>query len=128
MNNVAAAPPVLRMAGISKSFGATKALDDVSFELGRGQVHALIGENGAGKSTMMKVLSGAITPDAGRMEIDGRPYAPAGPGEGLGCGVSMIYQELTLAPHLTVEENIMLGREVHAAGWLDRPAMRRKVR
>jgi len=116
------------MAGVSKSFGATRALDDVSFELARGEVHALIGENGAGKSTMMKVLSGAIAPDAGRMEIDGRPYAPSGPGDGLRRGVSMIYQELTLAPHLTVEANIMLGREVHAAGWLDRKAMMRKVR
>ena len=116
------------MSGVSKSFGATRALDDVSFELGRGEVHALIGENGAGKSTLMKILSGAIAPDAGGMEIDGRPYAPSGPGDGRRCGVSMIYQELNLAPHLTVEENIMLGREVHAAGWLDRAAMRRKVR
>jgi ribose transport system ATP-binding protein len=118
-----AAPPVLRMAGVSKSFGATRALDAIAFE-----VHALIGENGAGKSTLMKVLSGAIPPDAGRMEIEGRPYAPTGPGDGLRCGVSMIYQELTLAPHLTVEENMMLGREVHTAGWLDRAAMRRRVR
>jgi ribose transport system ATP-binding protein len=116
------------MAGVSKSFGATRALDDVSFELGRGEVHALIGENGAGKSTMMKILSGAIAPDAGRMEIDGRPYAPSGPGDGLRCGVSMIYQELNLAPHLTVAENIMLGREVGTAGWLDRGTMGRKVR
>jgi ribose transport system ATP-binding protein len=122
------ARPVLRMTGVSKSFGATRALDDVSFVLGRGEVHALIGENGAGKSTMMKILSGAIAPDAGRMEIDGRPYAPAGPGDGLRSGVAMIYQELTLAPHLTVAENIMLGREVHAAGWLDREATKRKVR
>ncbi len=122
------APPVLRMDGVSKSFGATRALDGVSFELGPGEVHALIGENGAGKSTMMKILSGAIPPDAGRMEIDGRPYAPAGPADGLRGGISMIYQELTLAPHLTVEENIMLGREVHAAGWLDRKAMKRRVR
>jgi ribose transport system ATP-binding protein len=113
---------------VSKSFGATRALDDVTFELGRGEVHALIGENGAGKSTMMKILSGAIAPDAGRMEIDGRPYAPAGPGDGIRCGVSMIYQELNLAPHLTVEENICLGREDHALGWLDRAAMGRKVR
>ena len=128
MRDVPAAPPVLRMAGVSKSFGATRALDDVTFELGRGEVHALIGENGAGKSTMMKILSGAIAPDAGSMEIDGRPYAPSGPGDGLRCGVSMIYQELTLAPHLTVAENIMLGREVGAAGWLDRKAMERKVR
>jgi ribose transport system ATP-binding protein len=128
MNVEPAAPPVLRMSGVSKSFGATRALDDVTFELRRGEVHALIGENGAGKSTMMKILSGAIAPDAGRMEIDGRPYAPAGPLDGIRGGVSMIYQELTLAPHLTVEENIMLGREVHAAGWLDREAMGRKVR
>jgi ribose transport system ATP-binding protein len=116
------------MAGVSKSFGATQALDGVSFELGPGEVHALIGENGAGKSTLMKILSGAIAPDAGRMEIDGRPYAPAGPADGLRGGISMIYQELTLAPHLTVEENIMLGRETHAAGWLDRKTMTRQVR
>jgi ribose transport system ATP-binding protein len=116
------------MAGVSKSFGATQALDGVSFELGPGEVHALIGENGAGKSTLMKILSGAIAPDAGRLEIDGRPYAPAGPADGLRGGISMIYQELTLAPHLTVEENIMLGRETHAAGWLDRKAMTCQVR
>ncbi len=128
MKDAPAAPPVLRMAGVSKSFGATRALDDVTFELGRGDVHALIGENGAGKSTMMKILSGAIAPDAGTMEIDGRPYAPSGPLDGLRCGVSMIYQELTLAPHLTVAENIMLGRELDTAGWLDRKAMERKVR
>ncbi|MBN2266456.1 MAG: sugar ABC transporter ATP-binding protein [Candidatus Aminicenantes bacterium] len=128
MSAVAAASPVLRMTGVTKRFGATVALDDVGFELARGEVHALIGENGAGKSTMMKILSGAVAPDAGRMEIDGRPYAPSGPGDGLRSGVSMIYQELTLAPHLTVEENIMLGREVRAAGWLDRKAMRGKVR
>jgi ribose transport system ATP-binding protein len=77
---------------------------------------------------MMKVLSGALSPDAGRMEIDGRPYVPSGPLDGLRSGVAMIYQELTLAPHMTVEENVVLGREVHRAGWLDREAMRRKVR
>ena len=93
---------------------------DVTFELRRGEVHALLGENGAGKSTMMKILSGAVAPDSGRMFIEGRPYAPAGPLDGLRSGISMIYQELNLAPHLTVEENIMLGREAHAAG-LARP-------
>ncbi len=122
------AAPVLRMSGVSKSFGATRALDGVGFDLVRGEVHALIGENGAGKSTMMKVLSGAVAPDSGRMEIDGRPYAPAGPLDGLRNGVAMIYQELTLAPHMTVEENVMLGREVRRAGRLDRAAMRRMVR
>ncbi len=128
MSPAPAGPPVLRMTGVSRSFGATRALDGVTFELARGEVHALIGENGAGKSTLMKVLSGALAPDAGRMEIDGRPYSPAGPADGLRRGVSMIYQELNLAPHLTVAENIMLGRERHASGWLDRAAMGREVR
>ncbi len=118
------ASPVLRMEQVSKAYGATRALDGVTFELRRGEVHALLGENGAGKSTMMKILSGAVAPDSGRMFIDGRPYVPAGPLAGLRRGVSMIYQELNLAPHLTVEENIMLGREVHSGGWLDRRTMR----
>jgi ribose transport system ATP-binding protein len=122
------APPVLRMVQVSKTYGATRALDDVTFELRRGEVHALLGENGAGKSTMMKVLSGAVAPDTGRMSIEGMPYAPADPLDGLRCGISMIYQELNLAPHMTVEENIMLGREVHSSGWLNRRAMRAKVR
>jgi ribose transport system ATP-binding protein len=120
--------PVLRMAEVSKAYGATRALDGVTFELSRGEVHALLGENGAGKSTMMKVLSGAVAPDSGRMSIDGRPYAPSGPLDGLRSGISMIYQELNLAPHLTVEENVMLGRESHAWGWLDRRGMKARVR
>lgn len=128
MRNARESPIVLRMTGVTKTFGATRALDDVTFELKRGEVHALLGENGAGKSTMMKVLSGAVAPDSGRMEIDGRPYAPAGPLDGFRAGISIVYQELTLAPHLTVEENVMLGREVHSAGWLDRKAMKDKVR
>ncbi len=120
--------PVLRMENVTKTFGATRALDDVTLELRRGEVHALIGENGAGKSTMMKILSGAIRPDSGRMTVDGEPYRPLSPLEGLRRGISMIYQELNLAPHLTVEENILLGREPHARGWLRRREMRRKVR
>jgi len=122
------AAPVLRMVQVSKTYGATRALDDVTFEVRRGEVHALLGENGAGKSTMMKILSGAVTPDSGRMLLEGRPYAPANPLDGLRRGISMIYQELNLAPHLTVEENIMLGREVHGLGWLDRRAMKARVR
>ena len=120
--------PVLRMAGVNKSFGATRALADVTFELGRGEVRALVGENGAGKSTLMKILSGALRPDSGRMEIEGRPYAPSGPADGLRSGVAMIYQELNLAPHLSVAENILLGREVGRAGWLNRKAAARRVR
>ncbi len=101
----------LRMAGIRKSFGPTVALKDVSLELRAGEVHALVGENGAGKSTLVKTLSGAYQPDAGSMWIDGVPYKPATPQEGRAAGVAMIYQELSLAQHLSVMENISLGIE-----------------
>ncbi len=125
---VQASAPVLVMRGMAKSFGATRALDNVDFELQAGQVHALLGENGAGKSTLMKILSGAIRPEAGEMLVDGRPYAPDGPLDGRLRGISMIYQELNLAPHLTVEENIVLGREPRRLGFVDRKAMRDRVR
>jgi ABC-type sugar transport system ATPase subunit len=102
-------PPRLRMEGVHKRFGATIALEGVSLEVASGQVHALIGENGAGKSTLMKVLSGAVRPDRGQMWLDGIPYAPRTPADGRRAGVAMIYQELSLAPHLNVMENILLG-------------------
>jgi ribose transport system ATP-binding protein len=115
------------MSGIEKRFGASVALGGVDLEVRRGEVHALVGENGAGKSTLMKVLSGAYQPDAGRMELDGEPYAPQGPLEAKRLGIAMIYQELTLALHLTVEQNILLGREPRRAGVVDRRAMRTSV-
>jgi ribose transport system ATP-binding protein len=99
------------MQGVSKRFGATVALEDVGIEVARGQVLALVGENGAGKSTLMKVCSGAVKPDTGQMWLDGAPYRPGNPLEARRAGVAMIYQELSLAPHLSVEENIMLGME-----------------
>src|ERR1700761_218823 len=104
MSDVAtSACPRLRMAQVQKNFGATRALKDVSFEVAPGEVHVLIGENGAGKSTLMKILSGAHRPDVGVVELDGQPFAPADPLQARLSGVAMIYQELTLAPHLTVE-------------------------
>ena len=120
--------PLLQMDGIRKSFGATRALKGVSLEVHAGAVLALIGENGAGKSTLMKTLSGAHSPDAGTMYLDGQPYAPSGPHAARLAGVAMIYQELNLAPDLSVEDNIMLGRENHRLGWLDRGEQRRRVR
>ena len=108
------------MTAISKRFGATRALRGVSLELRAGQALALIGENGAGKSTLMKVLSGAHSPDDGSMELAGRRYAPRGPHAARLAGVAMIYQELNLAPDLTVEENIMLGQEQSRWGVVDR--------
>jgi ribose transport system ATP-binding protein len=120
-------PWALEMRGVSKHFGATLALESVDFRLARGEVHALLGENGAGKSTLVKILSGAIRPDRGDMRLDGRPYDPGDPLEGRRGGVSMIYQELNLAPHLTVEENIMLGREDRRGGFLSRREARRRI-
>lgn len=116
------------MANVSKSFGATRALKGVALEVRCGEVLALIGENGAGKSTLMKILSGAVRPDGGQMEIDGRPFAPAGPHGARAEGVAMIYQELNLAPDLSVEDNIMLGQEESRLGLLNRSAQRRRVR
>ncbi|MCH2143898.1 MAG: sugar ABC transporter ATP-binding protein [Phycisphaerales bacterium] len=107
---------MLRMTGVMKRFGGVVALDGVDIEIRAGEVHALIGENGAGKSTLMKVLSGAHAPDAGSMQLDGSIYAPSGPNDARRRGVAMIYQELTLAPDLTVEQNIMLGREKRMGG------------
>jgi ribose transport system ATP-binding protein len=120
--------PLLRMTGITKRFGATQALRGVSLDVAAGEVLALIGENGAGKSTLMKVLSGAHAPDSGTMELAGQPYAPRGPHAARMAGVSMIYQELNLAPDLPVEDNIMLGQERHSGGWIDHGRQRADVR
>ncbi len=118
--------PRLRMSGVRKSFGATQALRGVSFEVAPGQVHALIGENGAGKSTLMKILSGAHQPDGGSLELDGEPFVPENPLHARRSGIAMIYQELTLAPDLSVEENILLGSEPSTLGWINR-ARRREL-
>ena len=121
-------PPRLTLEGVKKSFGATAALRGVSLGVGEGEVHALIGENGAGKSTLMKILSGAHEADAGRIALDGAPFAPRNPHEARRAGVAMIYQELNLAPDLSVAENIVLGAEPSRLGWLRRGAMRDTAR
>lgn len=101
----------LEMRGVNKRFGATRALRGVDLVVVPGEVMALIGENGAGKSTLMKILSGALPPDEGRMFLDGQEYVPGNPLHARQSGVAMIYQELALAPHLSVMENILLGIE-----------------
>jgi len=102
---------LVRMQGIDKSFPGVKALSDASFELRPGEIHALVGENGAGKSTLMKVLTGIYSRDAGTIEYKGEPVEVPNPRAGRDLGISMIHQELVLAPHLTVAQNIYLGRE-----------------
>ncbi len=101
----------LRMTGISKHFGPVQALSDVTLTVRNGTVHALVGENGAGKSTLMKILAGVYQPDTGDIEIHGVRQVFANPAQAIEAGVSMIYQELDLAEHLTVAENIYLGAE-----------------
>lgn len=115
------------MISVSKRFGATRALDGVDLDVMPGEVHALIGENGAGKSTLMKVLAGEHQPDAGGMELDGEPYRPRSPADGRASGVVMVYQELSLAPHLTVAENILLGSEPGFGPLVSRRALRRQA-
>ena len=118
---------LLAVRGISKRFGAQQALSDVELHVARGEVHALVGENGAGKSTLIKVLAGVIAPDAGSMRLDGQDFAPRDPLAAARAGLAVIYQELSLAPDLSVQDNIMLGRERHRGGVLQRRAMRARV-
>lgn len=113
----------LELIAIKKTFGATRALDGVDLTVGAGEVHAIIGENGAGKSTLMKVLSGAHRPDSGSIRLDGQSVTLSDPRQSQAAGIAMIYQELNLAPDLSVAQNIMLGREPGHAGWRGRAGM-----
>ena len=123
------ATPRLQMRGISKTFPGVKALNDVSLQAWGGEVLALMGENGAGKSTLMKILSGAYQADAGgELLIDGQRVVVTDPIAAKKQGISIIYQELALAPNLTVAENIYLGQEPHRRGRIDRAAMREGCR
>ena len=103
-------PPVVVLRGITKTFPGVLALDAVHLSVYPGQVHALTGENGSGKSTLARVIAGSVQPDAGTIAIDGQETRIASPAAALALGIVTITQELTLAPHLTVAENIFLGR------------------
>ena len=102
---------IVSMEDITKSFPGVLALDHVQFHLRAGTVEALLGENGAGKSTLMKILSGVYTRDSGKLEIDGKEYGNLTPKEAQQAGVAIIHQELNMCKHLTVAENMFLGRE-----------------
>jgi len=110
--------PVLEMKEISKSFPGVRALENVSLEVYPGEVHVLLGENGAGKSTLMKILTGVYPKDSGRILLRDRQVSIENPREALDLGISMVYQESNLALHLSVAENIYLGREVLRSGKL----------
>ncbi|WP_087650485.1 sugar ABC transporter ATP-binding protein, partial [Caballeronia choica] len=127
MSSPESTPPLLEMRGISKTFPGVRALDNVRLSVHPGQVHSLMGENGAGKSTLMKILSGAYQADpGGQILIEGQPVVINGPLAAKALGVAVIYQELSLAPNLSVAENIHAGRELRGAmGLIDRAAMER---
>ncbi len=103
--------PILRMRGVSKRFPGVQALDGVHLDVGPAEIHALLGENGAGKSTLLKILSGAYSADAGTIELFGQPVAFSTPHDAQRAGIVTIYQEFTLAPDMTIAENVFIGRE-----------------
>ncbi|WP_312229688.1 sugar ABC transporter ATP-binding protein [Pseudescherichia sp.] len=115
--------PVLEMRSIAKAFGKFYALKGVDLTVWPGEIHALMGENGAGKSTLMKILAGAYTATSGEILIDGQPYSIKGPKDALSAGITLIYQEMQLAPNLTVAENIFLGSELSSGGLVKRKEM-----
>ena len=103
--------PLLRMTLIGKRFPGVQALDNVGLEVLPGEIHALLGENGAGKSTLLKILSGAQQPDSGTIEFGGQRVTMASPHDAQRRGIVTIYQEFTLAPNMTIAENVFIGRE-----------------
>jgi ribose transport system ATP-binding protein len=121
-------PPVLQMRGISKRYPGARALIDANLEVRRGEVHVLLGENGAGKSTLMKILSGAVRADAGEILLDGHKVDLDSPLRARKLGISTIYQELSLVPHLSVAENIFLGKTPTRWGVVDARRMRQEAR
>jgi ribose transport system ATP-binding protein len=120
--------PVFEMHGIRKSFAATLAVDTIDLSVAAGEVCALVGQNGAGKSTLMSILAGALAPDAGTMLLGGKPYRPRHPLDARRSGVAMIHQELSLAPHLSVMENIVLGVEPTRRGLVRWSTLRETAR
>ena len=118
--------PHVELADISKSFGGVRALDGISLSIEKGSIHALVGENGAGKSTLGKILAGVIAPDRGQLLIGGEPVAFRSPREAIVRGIVLIAQELSIAPALSVAENVFLGTEPRRAGFVARRALRRR--
>ena len=123
----ASAVPVLRLSGLTKRFGSLVANDNISLDLGAGEVLALLGENGAGKSTLVSILFGHYLADEGRIEAFGQPLPPGNPRAALAAGIGMVHQHFTLADHLSVLDNVMLGTEPLWQPYSRRDAARRKL-
>lgn len=131
MEAVEATPPVLEGRHLSKHYGVIQALNDVSFEVRSGEVVGLVGDNGAGKSTLLGILSGVTSPSHGEIHVEGRRQVFSSPLDARQLGIETVFQDLALAPDLTISDNLFLGRERLVAGlgrwagWLDRRGMMR---
>jgi fructose transport system ATP-binding protein len=127
--------PILTARGLVKRYGRVTALDRADFDLNHGEILAVIGDNGAGKSSLIKAISGAVTPDEGEILLDGKPIAFKSPMEARAAGIETVYQNLALSPALSIADNMFLGREIRKPGFmgewlrmLDRPAMEKRAR
>ncbi len=131
----ASGQPILSARGLVKRYGRVTALDHADFDLYPGEILAVIGDNGAGKSSLIKALSGAISPDEGEIRLDGKPVHFRSPMDARAAGIETVYQNLALSPALSIADNMFLGREIRKPGvlgrvfrMLDRPAMERTAR
>ena len=125
--------PILELRDVTKHFGPVHALDSVSFSLAPGEIVGLVGDNGAGKSTLVKLMSGALQPDGGTIRFEGQDVAIRSPLEARALGIETVYQDLAVVPHMDVEANLFLGREITGTQWwnrwlLNKPAMRAQAR
>ncbi|MFH1797413.1 MAG: ATP-binding cassette domain-containing protein [Pseudomonadota bacterium] len=127
--------PILTARGLVKRYGRVTALDQADFDLHHGEILAVIGDNGAGKSSLIKAICGAVTPDEGEIHLDGQPIAFKSPMEARAAGIETVYQNLALSPALSIADNMFLGREIRKPGFmgdwlrmLDRPAMEKRAR
>ncbi len=127
--------PILTGRGLVKRYGRVTALDNADFDLYPGEILAVIGDNGAGKSSLIKAISGAVTPDEGEIRLDGQVISFKSPMEARNAGIETVYQNLALSPALSIADNMFLGREIRRPGFmgqwlrmLDRPAMEKRAR
>lgn len=127
--------PLLQARGLIKRYGRVTALDSADFDLYPGEILAVIGDNGAGKSSLIKAISGAVTPDEGEIRLDGQVISFKSPMEARNAGIETVYQNLALSPALSIADNMFLGREIRRPGFmgewlrmLDRPAMEKRAR
>jgi ABC-type sugar transport system ATPase subunit len=121
------ARPILELIDVTKHFGPVHALDRVSFSLAAGEIVGLVGDNGAGKSTLVKLMSGALQPDRGVIRFEGREVAIPSPLKARELGIETVYQDLAVVPHMDVEANLFLGREITGTRWWNRRLLNKKA-